>query len=473
MFASLPSVTTPRSAAIYTRISSDPDGTALGVERQEQDCRKEAEALGWTVAEVYQDNDVSAFSRKPRPAYERMLADVRGGHRDAVLCYHIDRLTRRNKDLDRFLEAVDEGKVRKVRFVTGSTDLGSGDGLLVARIMAAVAENESATKSRRMKRKNEQKAAMGEPHGGSNRPFGYERDGLTVIDAEAVVVRDLVARFLAGESLRSLALWLDESGVRTVKGNPWRTPTLRAMLCSGRIAGLRELRGEVVGPAKWPAIITEADRDRVLRGFEAKKVSGRRAPRRYLLSGMLRCGKCGHPLYSAARENTRRYVCLRGPDHGGCGRLTVVAAPVEELIAGAVLHRLDSPEVADALSGRSSADDAQSALARDVGRDKEQLDELAAAYGQGLIVMREWLTARAPIDVRIRDGEARLARASGHQALAALVGTGADLRRQWADLNLDRQAAIVKTLLDHAVIGAGVNGARSLDPGRVQPVWRL
>ncbi|MGZ4590620.1 MAG: recombinase family protein, partial [Actinomycetes bacterium] len=197
-------MTMVRAAAIYTRISSDPDGTQLGVERQEQDCRALAERLGWSVAEVYRDNDVSAFARKPRPEYERMLADLRDGHRDGVVCYHIDRLTRRNKDLDRFLEAVDQGRVRQVKFVAGSTDLGSRDGLLVARIMAAVAENESATKSRRMKRKNEQKAQMGLPHVSSTRPFGYQLDGTTVIEAEAAVIRDLAARLVAGESLRSL-----------------------------------------------------------------------------------------------------------------------------------------------------------------------------------------------------------------------------------------------------------------------------
>lgn len=44
---------------------------------------------------------------------------------------------------------------------------------------------------------------------------------------------------------------------------------------------------------------------------------------------------------------------MAGPDHGGCGRLTVVAAPVEDLLARAVLLRLDSPDLADALSGRA------------------------------------------------------------------------------------------------------------------------
>lgn len=464
---------TPSATAVYARISSDPEGKALGVERQEEDCRLEAERLGWTVAEVYVDNDVSAFGKKPRPEFERMLEDLRSGARDSVVCYHIDRLTRRNRDLDRFLEAVDEGKVRQVRFVSGSTDLGSGDGLLVARIMAAVAENESETKSRRIRRQNQQKAARGLPHPTSNRAFGYEPDGLMVVESEAAVIRDLVTRLLAGESLRSLALGLDAANIKTVHGKPWRTPTLRAVLTSPRIAGLRSLNGEVVAAAVWPAIISERERERVLRHFEAKKVSGRRAPRRYLLSGMLRCGKCGNTLFSSARQSTRRYVCLGGPDHGGCGRLTVVAAPVEEWLAEAVLIRLDTPELADLLAGRRPRDERTQALSLELVDDKARLTELAEAYSARMIGMSEWITARGPIEARIQSAEQQLAAASGDQTLQELLGSGSQLRGNWSTLTLQRQSAVVRAVLDYAVIAGGASGAREVDVERIQPFWRV
>jgi site-specific DNA recombinase len=55
-------VTKVRAAAIYARISSDVDGSGLGVARQLEDCRKLAESLGWPVAEEYVDNDLSAYS---------------------------------------------------------------------------------------------------------------------------------------------------------------------------------------------------------------------------------------------------------------------------------------------------------------------------------------------------------------------------------------------------------------------------
>jgi site-specific DNA recombinase len=66
-------VKTVSAGAIYARISSDVEGSGLGVARQVQDCRRLAQQLGWTVAEVYQDNDFSAYWGKKRP---RVPADV-------------------------------------------------------------------------------------------------------------------------------------------------------------------------------------------------------------------------------------------------------------------------------------------------------------------------------------------------------------------------------------------------------------
>ena len=57
--------------------------------------------------------------------------------------------------------------------------------------------------------------------------------------------------------------------------------------------------------------------------------------------------------------------------------------------------------------------------------------------------------------------------------LAGLVGNGAQLRAQWATLNLTRQAAIVNAVVDRTIIAAGVSGARTVDPARIDIVWRL
>lgn len=460
------------AAAVYARISSD-DGTALGVARQVEDCRALAASLGWTVAEEYVDNDVSAFTGRSRPAYERLLADLRDGTRDAVVVYHLDRLTRRPIELEQFLTVAEGSGLRHLRFVTGGGDIGNGDGLMVLRLLSAVAANESATKSRRVKRKMDQNAQAGLPHGGYRRPFGYEDDKITVKADEAQVIRDLAERLIAGESIRSLAMWLDNQGVKTVGGGPWRTPTLSALLTSGRIAGLREHRGQVIGPAVWDAIITEQQRARILTLTAERAASGRRSPRRYLLSGLLRCARCEGKLYSSPRATTRRYVCVSGPDHGGCGRLTVTAEPLELLIADGVLFRLDTTELADALAGRAQVDERTAAMARAITEDTQQLEELASLYAAKDITAAEWMTARNPIKARIARNEQAVSRATRSDALAGWVGNGEGLRAQWSSLNLTRQHAIVRALLDHAVVHPGTRGAHALDPARIVPVWRL
>lgn len=390
---------------------------------------------------------------------------------DAVLCYHMDRLTRRPIELEEFVNAVKKAGVRHIRFVTGHADIGTNDGLAMARMQGIFARYESDAKSRRMERKWEQDALEGKPRRSGTQPFGYAADAVTVVPEEAAIIRQLVDRFLAGESTRSLCVWLKEEGVATTSGGNWQTSTLKQILTSGRIAGYREHRGVKVAKSVWEPIITEEQHRQILTHVESRRRSGRRAPQRYLLSGMLRCGRCGNRLYSSARQDTRRYVCQAGPDHFGCGRLTVVADPVERLIADAVLHRLDSPQMADALAGKASSDERTAVLSQTLEEDEGQMKELAQAYAAKQIRMSDWLTAKKPIEERIENTRRQLMRMNGHTALARVAGQGRDLEQQWETLNLERQHAIVKTVLDHAVIRPMTPGVRKFDPNRVAPVW--
>jgi len=462
------------AAAIYARISADIEGTGQGVKRQITDCRKLADQLGWPVHDVYEDNDHSAYSGIPRPEYLRMLDDIRAGVVDAIIVYHLDRLTRRPIELEQFSNILSEAGVTNVRFVAGDMDIGTDDGLLIGRIQGAVAAKESADKSRRIKRKLDQVAEEGRPHGGSNRPFGFEDDKITHNADEVAIVRQVLARFLAGESTRSIATWLDDNGVRTVRGGPWRTTSVNAILTKPRMIGMREHRdGTIVGPAIWEPIISVDERNQVLSIIESKRTSGRRTPRRYLLSGLVRCGRCNQRLYSAARQTTRRYVCMAGPDHGGCGRMTVVAAPLDQFVADAVLLRLDTPDLSEALSGQVRADADNAALLDNVAGDKEKLENLARAYANNQISMTEWITARKIIEERVEASERKIRRSSTAKSVTAVIGQGRELRAQWSTLNLGRQRAIVDAIVDHIVIHPGQSGARSLDPERVEIRWRL
>jgi site-specific DNA recombinase len=206
------------SAALYARISADMDGKSLGVQRQLEGCRRLADDRGWPVGAEYVDNDVSAFSGKPRQQYARMLADLESGARDAVIVYNLDRLHRRPVELEEFVALCERMRVSQVATVTADIDLGNDDGLFMARTFAAFAAKESGRKSARIRRKMLQNAEQGLPHG-SVRPFGYEDGKITLRNSEAAVVRQMVDRYLAGQSLLSLTVWLNES----VSRQRWRS----------------------------------------------------------------------------------------------------------------------------------------------------------------------------------------------------------------------------------------------------------
>lgn len=461
-------------AGIYARISSDREGDQAGVRRQVEDCERLAERRGWEVVGRYVDDDVSAFSGRVRPAYRELCDDIESGAVTAVVVWHVDRLHRRPRDLEDFLDLCDRVGLRDLESVSGEIDLGTEDGRLMARLLGAFASKESADKSRRIRRKHEELAKEGRIAGGGTRPFGFEQDRVMVRESEAVVIRDLAERFLAGESLRSLTLDLNDRGIATSTGGQWSTQTLSRMLRSARISGQREHRGEIVAPAQWEAIITPAQtaRIRAILADPARRTN--RQARRYLLAGMLRCGRCGEPLVARPRQDgQRRYVCTRDVERVGCGRLAVVADPLEQLVCEGVLDRLDSPELAAALRGESQSDPEAARWQSAVDDARGQLDELAGAYAQKAITMSEWLTARRQIEERLSTARKELARATRVTVLADYVGAGEALRGRWEQLTLSRQRAIIAAVIDHLVVAPSQNvGLNRFDESRVTPIWR-
>jgi site-specific DNA recombinase len=459
-------------AAIYARISSDRERDGLAIARQLEDCERVAAERGWTVAERYVDQDISAYKGRKRPAYRRMLGDLATGTRDGVIVYDVDRLHRQPRELEEFLDVCGAPGVTDLATVSSDIDLADANGRLHARILGAMAAKESDDKSRRTKRKNDERAAAGEVSGGGTRAYGYDTDGVTILPHEAAVIREAVTRFLAGESVRSICTSLNARGEPTSTGGEWTSQTMRRMLASPRISGQRIHRGEIVATAKWPAIITPAQTERIRALLSDPARRTNKTSRRYLLARLLRCGHCGAKLVARPKANgTRRYVCAPGPGFGGCGKITVNADPVEYAVTEAVLFRLDSPELAATLHGRSE-DPAAAEWQLEAERAQAQLDELAAAYAQQLIGLQEWLTARNGIEQRLQAARKKLATLNQVTALDGYLGSASELREEWESMPLSRQAAIIAAVLDHAVIDPATRGRNSFDPARVNFVWR-
>ena len=462
-----------RAAAIYARISSDPEGDRLGVTRQREDCEALAARKGWPVAEVYIDDDRSAYSGKPRPEYRRMLADMTERQIDAVLVYNLDRLHRQPRELEAFFDIVDRVGVKDLASVEGDINLASHDGRFHARIMGAVARKASDDLSRRISRKEQERAAKGLPGHGGPRPFGYRVDRLAIEPGEAALVHEAASRVLAGDSLRTIAADWNTRGIPTTTGKAWTIPTLRRTLRNPFLSGQREYRGEVVATGVWPPILRVEETARLRAVLDERTRSRTRVVRRYLLTHLLRCGLCGATLISRpTADGTRRYVCAKGLAQSGCGKLAINADPIEGWIEEAVLQRIESADVVAGWTGVANDDSLSVAEQESLSRDREQLDELAAAYGQRLVTFSEWLAARKPIEDRIEATRKKLAVLSRTAALDPFIGNVPALRAQWSGLPLDRQRAIVSAVLDRAIVRPAVRGRASFDPARIEPVWR-
>jgi site-specific DNA recombinase len=475
-----------RRVAIYCRISDDREGAGLGVARQEADCRDRAARLAWSVSGLYVDNDFSAYSGKIRPEYRRLLDDLRSGVADAVIAWHTDRLHRSPRELEEFIDICEGAGVAVETVKAGPVDLSTPAGRAVARTLGAWARYESEHKAERIRRKALEVAQAGKVWGGAPRPFGFERDRVTVRESEAEVIRECVRRVLAGEGVRTLARDLNSRGICTSSGRQWSAQTLKRLLASGRISGQRDhqprvrgetrrsLVGEIVADAVWPGIISKEDtaRPRALLMDPERRLTPV-TPRRCLLTGILRCARCGAAMCGRPREDGRmRYVCNKMPGNNHCGKTYVLTASADECVRGMLKVALDSPEFVKTIRSkdRSGGDEA---VLRQITTDQHKLEELAEDYATDVITRKEWLRARELLEGRLEAARKRLSTTSQSAAIEGLLGDSVTFGEVWEGLSLPRRRAAISALLDRIIVHPGVPGRNTFDPQRLEPVWRV
>jgi site-specific DNA recombinase len=443
----------------------------LGVNRQLQDCEAYAALKGWQVAERYCDDDFSAYSGKPRPEYQRMLADLKSRRIDGVVVWHLDRLHRSPKELEEFIEICDAAGVRHLATVTGDVDLSTHDGRFHARILGAVSRKESDDKSRRATRKHLEIAQSGRWAGG-RRPYGFS-DDRQLVPEEVEVIREAARRLAAGETLWSVAGDFNARGIPTARGAKWSGQSLKGIVIHPRLAGHRTLHERIVAPGVWDAVLTEQESQRLRSVLTDPARTLTRSARRYLLSSLLVCGLCDAKLVSRPSRHRPAYVCAKGPGFFGCGRISILAAPLESFVTEAVLFRLDSPELARAIKHQPDANREAAELELAIATDQAKLEELAGFWADGKIESPEYFVARKRITDRLNALRARFGRIDRHGSVRRLAGEADRLRGQWADLNLHQRRALITTLLDHIVVSPARHGGHSFDPSRLEPIWRL
>ncbi|MGY1778772.1 recombinase family protein [Geodermatophilus sp. SYSU D01036] len=447
---------------IYARQSLDRSGEGAAIERQIADCQALAEGRGWVVLETLQDNDMSASTSKPRPGYQRLLKLMRGGAVDAVVVWHVDRLTRRLVDLEEVIGICEATRIR-LATVTGDIDLSTDTGRMLARILASVARGEVERKSIRQRRANQQRAQAGQM-GWTRRPFGYERiGGQVLVEAdEAKALEQAAQMILEGQTLAAGVRHLNERGLLTTAGKPWNVTSLRRALLNPRYAGRVTYNGADVTAGTWPVILPADVQERLaerLRDVKRRVQQG--TDLKFMLSGSVRCGRCGAAMFASPMGQADRrwqvYKC------NGC-YLARRQDLVDEVVEAVVLARLSQPDAASLFVD----DEDVPALRAECADLRGRRDDLAGLLADGLMSAAVVRERSQQLTAKIAALEDRIAQALGESPLTALT-SAEDVRIAWEELGIRERKQVVETLMTVTILPAGRGARFSPDQVHIAP----
>lgn len=475
----------PLRAAIYTRISNDPNGEQLGVTRQLEDCAALAERLSWQVVATFSDNDISAFSGKTRPDFEALLGAMKRGEIDALICWHTDRLYRSLKDLVRLLDVAAGVQIKTVK--GGDLDLSTPTGRMLATILGGVAVQESEHKGERQRAANVQRAASGRWQT-ANRAFGYTLDGQP-LEPEASAVRKAVRDVLAGKSIQQVSREWNAAGLKTTlagqerkdaNGNvikvldgKWNGPRVRRLLVNPRYAGWRMYRGKVVGRGDWtPLIDVDTHNGLVAYLSDPSRIKCTSFERKYIGSGLYRCGKCGGLMKAAMpggktqsggpNRKSRAYVCR---DHAHVLRQ---GEPVDDFVTATILERLSQPD-AQVLLAHQGVD--LQALQTERKALVATYDELSTLLIEGVLDGPAVRRNAATLKGKIAAIDSRLADATRTSPAAALVASGDKLYERWEAMSPAQRAQAIDEIAVVTVLPCPP-GRRRFDPAHISIDWK-
>jgi DNA invertase Pin-like site-specific DNA recombinase len=512
----------PRPVAlVYARASNDPTDQRISVDRQVKLCSARAQQL-WPDAEVRVHRDDGRSAADPnvqRPGYASFLADVRSARTDelaGIVVNEQSRLTRQgNSAWDELVVTLTKAGITQIETLrSGPISVEPGN-RLVGRILAVIDAEEVERTKARVQAAHRQLFSEGRPSGSA--PFGYRRvtgdDGRAAFEIDKVHARAVKLAFkraMAGVSLYAIADELNDLGVppRSAawkfkdgrKRTDWKRTTVRALLSSASVAGLRghtDEDGQVhTTPAMWDAIV-DVDQWRavqrvlgqptVVTGSNGQtypvRMQPRAAPRKYLLSGgrlrgsgdaygVLICGRCGYPLstQTQTRANGPRVAAYQcHPTHTdprACGGLSISPTDaVDQLVVEAIQRRLAKSR---GLRRRldAAADAGVAGLRKERDAARARMIEAGEMFGAGSIDRATFEAMHAPAQAAHDAAQSKLSARTTTTTLPSLD----DVVKRWDSLSLQQQRAVVERLIRRIVVAPDAPGLHGLDRVGV-PEW--
>jgi DNA invertase Pin-like site-specific DNA recombinase len=327
---------------------------------------------GWVLLPDYYDDGAYSGGNTDRPAFQRLLKDIKDKKVDCVVVYKADRISRSLFDFTNILNLFDEHKV-SFTSVTESFNTATASGRLMLGMIMSFAQYERELASERVRDKIGASKKKGMWMGG-NPPLGYDIDDkkLIINEKEAKIITALFNKFIETESVTETARDLNLSGFTTKirisgkgrlqKGGKFTKKNVRSMLENPVYAGKIQHKDQVYD-GLHKAIIDEQTWQEVRDIFSGRSTKNQQenpSPRisiplkrittAPLLKGIIKCGNCGRymiPTYTTKRGKRYRYYLCSSKAVGNnesclVGRIS--AGEAENLVTSQVLILLKKPE---------------------------------------------------------------------------------------------------------------------------------
>ncbi|QRY62772.1 recombinase family protein [Gordonia sp. PDNC005] len=297
-----------------------------------------------------------------------------------------------------------------------------------------------------------------------SRAYGWTADG-SVDSVEADELRDMAEWIVGGGSGKSLVARLNADGVRTVSGKPWSAPVIKRALTNPRIAGKQVTKdGALVDNPNVEPILDERLWKRVCDRYadpdRQQFVSRRANSEPWLLSGMVRCGHCGGPMYPHWNGNYKT-VSAR------CGQVVIQQKPMLREVVEQVLARVTSPMWLDALA--AAEDNGADHYRAVIDMSEERTAAIMVDYGAGRIdksVADSAVAAAAKVKAEAEQKIAEIGFATGLPARP----TADDVIAWWEAARERDRRALVQVVVDSVTV-TKPEDADSL-PDRVRITWK-
>jgi site-specific DNA recombinase len=466
----------PDRVAVYIRWSTDDQGEGTTLEVQREACVAYIRSQGWQLAEplVFIDDGYSGGSMD-RPALARLRQAVQDGLVDCVVLFKIDRLSRNVVDTVNLVLREWEGRCH-VKSAREAIDTTTQQGKMFFYTLVSFAEWERSvirerTFAGKLRRLQEGK------NPGFRPPYGLQVGDtpgtFALVAEEAAVVRRIFDLYLQGMGCHQIAAALHAAGIRFREGRPWSAQTVTAVLRNPIYAG-RIAYGSG-SPVESPHVPVIVERDRFERARSqrsrraAKRVPGRAVSGEHLLTGLLRCLRCGSAMMGRKRYGPggapAYYICTgqRNKGRGFCDAGYIRQEELDRWVVAGLLARYGAEALGEAAAREARAQaghqaEAVSAALAAAERERQALERQLAVIGRDY--RQERLTAAEYRDHRTAV-EADLARLGERQAalaeqLAALRAPApaepVTAARAWAQLEPAGRKHLVRQLVDRLAL---------------------